>query len=109
MKFSTTLSALAAAGVAAAAKLEFEASMLENNKMQNLMELKTSAREAKRENGDFAANKYKSMKPTACANGSAGQYSCENVDLQASLTHGAMGSQTREGNDIWGTSTSLPM
>ncbi|KAK2616953.1 hypothetical protein QQS21_000042 [Conoideocrella luteorostrata] len=70
--------------------------------MSRYMGLKVSAHGSKQDAGVFAKNKYKSMGPTRCKDGHAGEYGCQNVDVQASLTHEALGSSTREGNDIWG-------
>lgn len=72
------------------------------NRMGTLMQLKASQREASRAAGMFDEGRWPAMQATACQNGSAGDYSCENVDLHGSLSHGDMGSTDREGNDIWG-------
>lgn len=104
----STISALAFAS-STVAEVQFEISMLENNKMRNLMEVKTSHRESGKSEGLFDANRYTSTSATQCANGQAGDYSCENVDLQSHLTHADMGSSTREGNDVWGESLTCLM
>ncbi|KAI9375532.1 hypothetical protein BJX61DRAFT_117357 [Aspergillus egyptiacus] len=70
--------------------------------MEHLMTLKTLSRERARANGWLDANRYPNQKRTKCKGGKAGEYSCNNVDLQAFLSHQSMGSATREGNDIWG-------
>lgn len=72
------------------------------NRMGTLMQLKASQRDASRAEGMFDEGRWPSMKATACQNGSAGDYSCENVDLHGTLSHGDMGSADREGNDVWG-------
>ncbi|KAE8153574.1 hypothetical protein BDV25DRAFT_127090 [Aspergillus avenaceus] len=70
--------------------------------MDHLMSLKVEHRERARAQGLFKANNYIDLGKTACVDGKAGEYSCENVDLLGFLSHQAMGSTTREGNDIWG-------
>lgn len=72
------------------------------NRMGTLMQLKASQRDASRAQGMFDEGRWPSMKATACQNGAAGDYSCENVDLHGTLSHGDMGSADREGNDTWG-------
>lgn len=70
--------------------------------MAELMSIKTAQRNAQRTKGMFAKGKYASKVAETCTNGKAGEYSCENVDLLDFLSHEAMGSTTREGNDVWG-------
>ncbi|OBT55090.1 hypothetical protein VE04_03571 [Pseudogymnoascus sp. 24MN13] len=71
--------------------------------MERLMDMKVSSREKLRNDGYFAAGKWKSTKKVqACTNGKAGEYSCNGVDLQAFASHEDLGSKTKEGNDIWG-------
>lgn len=97
MKIATLSTlALAASGVVGE-------SAMRKNKMGTLMNLKTAHHEIKKSAGVFREGAYKSMTATKCTDGKAGEYSCENVDLQGALTHENMGSSTREGNDIWGT------
>jgi hypothetical protein len=91
----TLLSSLALASLATAS-FEGEA------KMSHLMSLKMQSRERARASGLFQVNRYMDRGATKCKNGKAGEYSCDNVDLNAFLSHQAMGSVTREGNDIWG-------
>lgn len=91
-----TALSLLSLGCAAAASREGEAAM------DRLMSVKLEQREKFRAQGLFNANQYPDMGSQKCVNGKAGEYSCENVDLLAFLSHQAMGSTTREGNDIWG-------
>ena len=49
---------------------------------------------------------YKVASTTACVDGKAGGYSCNNVDLKGFLRHQDLGSRTRVGNDVWGTYSS---
>src|SRR2546430_2094139 len=68
-----------------------------------LMQLKADHWKSMRENGVFDSGRYKSISTTtACVNGKAGEYSCQNVDMYAFLSHEDMGSSTKEGNDVWG-------
>ncbi|POR35888.1 Uncharacterized protein TPAR_03922 [Tolypocladium paradoxum] len=98
MKFA----ALSTLALATAAVAQFEASSMMKNKMEFLMRIKTAHREKQKSSGVFEQDKYKVTPATACNEGRAGEYSCENVDLTGHLTHEALGSTTREGNDIWG-------
>lgn len=72
--------------------------------MSHLHALKTAHREAGRAAGLFAPGKYPVAPAAKCQSGSAGDYSCNNIDLQGHLPHDKMGSSSREGNDIWGWS-----
>lgn len=74
------------------------------SKMSQVMSQKASFHKQKQEAGVFAEKNYKSMGNVKCENGEAGEYSCKNVDIIGSITHEAMGSTSREGNDIWGRS-----
>jgi hypothetical protein len=101
----TAAATLVAAGLAAASV--FEASRLPEltsaNAMSVLRQLKQSQRDSDRSVGAFDEERYTSLSAAPCSGGSVGEYSCGNVDLTGSLTHGDMGSTDREGNDIWGT------
>ena len=77
------------------------------SRMAHLMSLKLEHRERARSQGLFKVNKYIDQGSTKCVDGKAGEYSCENVDLQGFLSHQALGSTTREGNDLWGIFLSL--
>jgi hypothetical protein len=89
-----TLSVAIFAGMAAAAN---------DANVNRLMQLKTNHWQSMRDNGMFDPGRYKSVSTTtACVNGKAGDYSCQNVDMHAFLSHQDMGSTTREGNDVWG-------
>lgn len=71
--------------------------------MERLMNLKTTSYEKLRKDGFMDSGKYKSFHtPQKCVGGKAGEYSCENVDLFAFLSHEDTGSAERQGNDIWG-------
>ncbi|KAL4814971.1 hypothetical protein BDW67DRAFT_165040 [Aspergillus spinulosporus] len=70
--------------------------------MEYLMSLKQQSRERARAQGLFDINRYPDEGAKKCKNGKAGEYSCENVDLLSFLSHQALGSATREGNDVWG-------
>ncbi|KAF4126222.1 hypothetical protein GMORB2_1468 [Geosmithia morbida] len=52
--------------------------------------------------GVFDVGRYEKIGATACTDGKAGEYKCGNVDLKDFLRHQDTGSETREGNDIWG-------
>ncbi|KKK14717.1 hypothetical protein P175DRAFT_0510247 [Aspergillus ochraceoroseus IBT 24754] len=73
--------------------------------MDHLMSLKMQSRARARTQGLFNLNRYSNNGRTDCTGGKAGEYSCNNVDMQSFLSHQAMGSVTREGNDIWGWTT----
>lgn len=70
--------------------------------MEHLMSLKMQSRERARAQGLFNLNRYPDEADKKCSQGKAGEYSCENVDLLGFLSHQALGSVTREGNDLWG-------
>ncbi|OAX80184.1 hypothetical protein ACJ72_05490 [Emergomyces africanus] len=98
------LSLLAPLVVAGLAMAEFlsrdEKNMMQ---MQRLMDMKLAAREKLIKDGVFDEGRFKSINtPQRCVNGKAGEFSCNNVDMTAFLSHEDMGSTTRTGNDIWG-------
>jgi hypothetical protein len=66
------------------------------------MDIKMAHRAQQIANGAFAEDTYADQGFTACKNGRAGEFACENVDLMSFLSHQTMKSQTREGNDVWG-------
>jgi hypothetical protein len=73
--------------------------------MERLMDMKVTSREKLRKDGYFAAGRWNSTNGVqTCTNGKAGEYSCNGVDLQAFASHEDLGSETKEGNDIWGMS-----
>ncbi|KAH7408776.1 hypothetical protein DE146DRAFT_388339 [Phaeosphaeria sp. MPI-PUGE-AT-0046c] len=74
--------------------------------MEVLKEKKLAHQSAKEQAGQFAMNAYSAMDATACVNGTAGEYKCNNVDMMGFLRHQDMGSRTRVGNDIWGWTSS---
>lgn len=72
-------------------------------RMSTLRGKKEAHFEASRLAGAYDAHRYQAQGPTACStNGTAGEYSCRNVDLKGFLRHQDMGSVDRFGNDIWG-------
>ncbi|KAG6202757.1 hypothetical protein E4U35_004961 [Claviceps purpurea] len=72
------------------------------NQMSEAMKMKTSFHKQKQDAGIFDDKQYEAKSNVECKDGRAGEYGCKNVNLKGSLGHGDMGSQTREGNDIWG-------
>ncbi|KAF8470816.1 hypothetical protein BDZ91DRAFT_654077 [Kalaharituber pfeilii] len=72
--------------------------------MSRIRNQKESFRQKQRNEGMFAPDSYANvMAVTPCSDGkSGGTYSCSNVDMYGFLSHQAMGSTTREGNDVWG-------
>ncbi|RDW67281.1 uncharacterized protein DSM5745_09147 [Aspergillus mulundensis] len=92
------LSALSLLSVASVAT----ASLHGAETMEYLMSLKQQSRDRARAQGLFNLNRYPDQGYKKCTNGTAGEYSCGNVDLLSFLSHQALGSSTREGNDVWG-------
>ncbi|OAA50492.1 regulatory P domain-containing protein [Metarhizium rileyi] len=74
--------------------------------MEELKNLKSSERQQDIANGVFDEGRYKLQLASPCSNGKAGEYSCKNVDLRGFLRHEDLGSRTREGNDVWGWTSS---
>ncbi|KAG5914087.1 hypothetical protein E4U61_006134 [Claviceps capensis] len=72
------------------------------SKMAKAMNMKSSWHKQKQDAGLFAEEQYEAKSNVECKDGRAGEYGCKNVNLKGSLGHGDMGSETREGNDIWG-------
>jgi len=78
--------------------------------MTRLMKMKLDHRQAERLAGTYDAGRYPSSIRAGngtsaivpCVNGKAGEYSCDGVDMHFFLSHESMGSQSKEGNDIWG-------
>jgi choice-of-anchor B domain-containing protein len=99
MKFTAVL---AAAAVGATTVLAGEAGV--RGKMEHMMDLKTKQWDEARAKGMFGGSKLykKHDRPVRCRNGYAGEYQCNNVDMMSFLSHEDMGSETMEGNDIWG-------
>ncbi|KAI8691855.1 hypothetical protein NCS56_00179100 [Fusarium sp. Ph1] len=95
MRFSA-VSGLALATVAATGASAMSA------KMETLRSVKQDQWAQMRDEGAFDEDQYRAMAVTKCVNGKAGEYSCNNVDMMAFLSHQDMGSRTRMGNDIWG-------
>ncbi|KAH7174999.1 uncharacterized protein B0J16DRAFT_364942 [Fusarium flagelliforme] len=67
-----------------------------------LRQRKTALFEKQAASGVFDKDRYKVASSTACVDGKAGGYSCNNVDMKGFLRHQDMGSRTRVGNDVWG-------
>ncbi|KXJ88959.1 hypothetical protein Micbo1qcDRAFT_137482 [Microdochium bolleyi] len=87
----------------------FSASYLQANNapnaigMQELRRRKDNQHSQDLASGVFAEDRYQRLAAsTACVDGKAGEYSCNNVDLKGFLRHQDMGSRTRVGNDVWG-------
>ncbi|KHO02116.1 regulatory P domain-containing protein [Metarhizium album ARSEF 1941] len=74
--------------------------------MEELQGMKISERQQDIADGVFDEGRYALQGATACSNGKAGEYSCRNVDLKGFLRHEDLGSRTREGNDVWGWTSS---
>lgn len=70
--------------------------------MSTLRQRKTEQREKDIAAGLFDEDRYEATGATACEDGKAGEYLCNNVDLVGFLRHQDAGSRTRQGNDIWG-------
>ena len=98
MKFTASASLVAAATAGLVGAVDTDVA---SAKMSVLMGLKTAHRENQRGLGVFAEGAYVSRGPTPCVAGKAAEFGCDNVDLRTFLTHGDMGSTTREGNDVW--------
>lgn len=113
MKASITSVILAAlAGTSAAQSMSvYNADTLRATSAPNAVNMavlkgrKVAQRDQDIADGLFDLNRYESTEATACVDGKAGEYSCNNVDLRGFLRHQDTNSQTREGNDIWGMST----
>lgn len=71
--------------------------------MEEMKSVKIAEREQDIAKGVFDEGRYKLQLATPCSNGKAGEYSCKSVDLKGFLRHEDLGSQTRAGNDVWGT------
>lgn len=71
-------------------------------KMERIMNLKDESFERLRAEGAFSRHYPVVSEVVKCEDGKAGEYSCDNVDLHGFLSHGDMGSTTKEGNDVWG-------
>ncbi|RFN48425.1 regulatory p domain-containing protein [Fusarium flagelliforme] len=67
-----------------------------------LRQRKTALFEKQAASGVFDKDRYKVASSTACVDGKAGGYSCNNVDMKGFLRHQDLGSRTRVGNDVWG-------
>ena len=70
---------------------------------------KVAQREKDIADGVFDLNRYEATGATACVDGKAGEFQCNNVDLLGFLRHQDAGSRTREGNDIWGMSATITL
>ncbi|KAM3517799.1 hypothetical protein NHJ13051_008679 [Beauveria bassiana] len=74
--------------------------------MASLQSLKTQQRNSDRAEGLYDADRYVAQAAAKCSNGKAGEYSCRNVDLAGFIRHQDTGSGQREGNDLWGWTSS---
>lgn len=82
---------------------ELRASVAQTAVSMEVLKAKKLAHQSEKEKaGQFAMNAYKAAGATACVNGTAGEYKCNNVDMKGFLRHQDMGSRTRVGNDVWG-------
>ncbi|RYP69365.1 hypothetical protein DL769_005291 [Monosporascus sp. CRB-8-3] len=70
--------------------------------MEVVMGKKKSHTEANIAAGVYDVDRYNKVGATPCVNGTAGEYSCDGVDLMGFLRHQDMGSRERRGNDVWG-------
>ncbi|RYO75018.1 hypothetical protein DL766_009037 [Monosporascus sp. MC13-8B] len=70
--------------------------------MEVVMGKKKSHTEANIAAGVYDIDRYERAGATPCVNGTAGEYSCDSVDLMGFLRHQDMGSRERRGNDVWG-------
>jgi len=70
--------------------------------MEVLRERKVKQHERDVAKGAFRMNAYKAAGATACVDGYAGEYKCNNIDLKGFIRHQDMQSRTRIGNDVWG-------
>ncbi|KAJ2903203.1 hypothetical protein MKZ38_010239 [Zalerion maritima] len=97
---------VASASATAAALLAGSVSAGTGQLMGVMMDKKEKFREVQRANGriDTATS---TQVTTTCTNGKAGEYECENVDMWGFISHASMGSSTREGNDLWGWTSSM--
>lgn len=77
--------------------------------MATMRQRKIAQREKDIAAGLFDEDRYEAMGATSCDGGKAGEYSCNNIDLKGFLRHQDVGSQTREGNDIWGMVSKGPI
>lgn len=74
--------------------------------MSTLRQRKESQFEKDRAAGMYDIDRYAASGAEACVDGYAGEYQCNNIDLKGFLRHQDVGSRTREGNDIWGYTSS---
>ncbi|KAG9236674.1 hypothetical protein BJ875DRAFT_212886 [Amylocarpus encephaloides] len=74
--------------------------------MGNLMSLKLAHRASQRASGVFTEEHASLLATTKCVNGKASEYACSAIDMASFLSHQALGSNTREGNDVWGWTSS---
>lgn len=73
--------------------------------MERVMGEKLAFRQQQKALGMFD-KAQSSQETTRCVNGKAGEYACNNVDMEGFISHRDMGSRTLEGNDIWGWTSS---
>lgn len=70
--------------------------------MSVMKEKKMSQFQKDKANGLYDEDRYEASGAKSCADGKAGEYSCNKVELLSFLRHQDLGSTTREGNDVWG-------
>lgn len=65
--------------------------------MSTLRQRKVSQFEKDKADGMYDVDRYEATSATACTDGKAGEYSCNNVDLKGFLRHQDTNSRTRVG------------
>ncbi|KAI9824728.1 MAG: hypothetical protein M1832_001554 [Thelocarpon impressellum] len=103
MKLLSAIATLALSGLAVASDEG-------GGEMERLMAMKEETRAAQRADGVFDNQRsfFSAQATQKCVNGKTQgvpgqiQFGCENVDLHGFISHGDMGSITKEGNDVWG-------
>ncbi|KAF8477083.1 hypothetical protein BDZ91DRAFT_757660 [Kalaharituber pfeilii] len=106
MKFSALL---LAALLFVASSVEVVASESTTSIMTELMQEKIKTRQKWRDLGVFKSKLYSRLSSfQPCKNGKSGRgkgkesFKCNKIDMTAFISHEDMGSETREGNDVWG-------
>lgn len=74
--------------------------------MSTLRQRKESQFKKDKDAGMYDIDRYEATGAEACVDGMAGEYQCNNIDLKGFLRHQDLNSRTREGNDIWGWTSS---
>ncbi|KAG9251040.1 uncharacterized protein F5Z01DRAFT_330111 [Emericellopsis atlantica] len=74
--------------------------------MSTLRQRKESQFSKDKAAGMYDMDRYEVTSATECVDGKAGEYSCNNIDLKGFIRHQDTNSRTREGNDLWGWTSS---